>query len=71
MSNEREALVMKLALNIVSLSSSADHSTALAWGQWCREVVRAGLNGDEEELDRLAQRVPASLRAAQAKGCPV
>jgi len=38
------------ALKAIDLSSSIDFANPLEWAQWCRDVARAALTEDVEEL---------------------
>jgi len=50
--DKKEAL-WERALRLIEQSSSIDFEKPLEWGQWCRLVSRAGLDGDVEQMDLL------------------
>ena len=41
-----------IACQMIRASSSADFKSSLLWGQWCRDIAIAALNGDTELLTR-------------------
>jgi len=41
-----------IACQMIRASSSADFKSSLLWGQWCRDIAIAALNGDTELLAR-------------------
>lgn len=62
--SDRGSETPKIALEVlmaISRSSSADFTRSLEWGQWCRNMARAGLHNDLEELKRLFDVLPRIL----------
>jgi hypothetical protein len=55
-------------LTLIARSSSIDFPSAIAWGQWCREVAQAALDEDDCLLEELDAEARAGREAAEEEG---
>ena len=58
----------RTALQLIQSSSCADWLKPLEWGQWCRDVAKAGLDGDLNHLTELQREASGQKRAAPITG---